>query len=364
MNRCLVVLGMHRSGTSCVTRMLHHLGVYLGENYCTEPMPSNLIGHWEARDVVEINDQILSHSGGSWQSVPERLSWNDDCEQQIKRVLTQFAQRPLCGWKDPRTTITFPAWKRHLSDYVVLACLRHPLAVAQSLEVRDGFDIARGLRLWTTYNRHLLALLAGERNVFWFPYDEPQSVLQEHLLRLCEHLQLPFDEEAASLFNLLASQPRRRPGRGRRAACPVRAAVGDVSPILERTRRACSFPIVASRSYRRRALGLRRIERLRHGASRACAKRCASCAAQQMQTRRMLDIERTSAERLRQIQALDQRPDPQHRIQHRDRAAAVSNRAGPAGQYLASLAGTPSRRAAGVRFGALLARRPSVAARN
>ncbi len=147
MNRCLVVLGMHRSGTSCVTRMLHHLGVYLGENYCTEPMPSNLIGHWEARDVVEINDQILSLSGGSWQSVPKQLSWNHDCEQKIKRVLAQFAARPLYGWKDPRTTVTFPAWKSHLTDYVVLACVRHPLAVAQSLEVRDGFDIARGAAL-------------------------------------------------------------------------------------------------------------------------------------------------------------------------------------------------------------------------
>ena len=39
MSRCVVVLGMHRSGTSCITRMLHHLGVYLGENIDDDPAP-------------------------------------------------------------------------------------------------------------------------------------------------------------------------------------------------------------------------------------------------------------------------------------------------------------------------------------
>jgi hypothetical protein len=201
MSRCVVVLGMHRSGTSCVTRMLHHLGVYLGENVDDEPAPTNLTGHWEARDVVAINDQILAQSGGAWDNVPERLSWNTECEEGVKQLLSQFAVRPLYGWKDPRTTITFPAWKPHLPEYSVLACIRHPLAVAESLEVRDGFDLERGLRLWTAYNQHLLRHLSHERDVLWFPYDEPPEIRRAHLIQLCDRLGRPFREDLVALFN-------------------------------------------------------------------------------------------------------------------------------------------------------------------
>ena len=201
MSLAIVVLGMHRSGTSCVTRMLHHLGVYLGENYCTEPMASNLIGHWEARDVVAINDEILSQSGGTWQSVPRQLKWDAACEQRMTRLLAQFAVRPLFGWKDPRTTITWPAWQRHLRDHVVLACVRHPWAVARSLEVRDGLPVNEGLRLWTIYNQHLLQHVSTTKHVFWFPYDQPQAVVQAHMQRLCDHLQLRWTGETAALFN-------------------------------------------------------------------------------------------------------------------------------------------------------------------
>jgi hypothetical protein len=201
MSRCVVVLGMHRSGTSCVTRMLHHLGVYLGDNVDDEPVPTNLTGHWEAGDIIAVNDAILAQSGGTWDDVPEQLVLDLECDEKIKRVLALLALQPLYGWKDPRTTITFPAWKRHLPEHLVLACIRHPMAVAQSLEVRDGFDVERGLRLWTAYNRHLLQHLASEPEVFWFPYDEPQDVLQSHLRRLCARLQVPYREDAITLFN-------------------------------------------------------------------------------------------------------------------------------------------------------------------
>jgi hypothetical protein len=192
---------MHRSGTSCVTRMLHHLGVYLGENVDDEPAPTNLTGHWEARDAVAINDRILAQSGGAWDNVPERLSWNTECETGVQQLLSQFAARPVYGWKDPRTTITFPAWKPHLPEYAILACIRHPLAVAESLEVRDGFDLERGLRLWTAYNSHLLQHIAHEREVQWFPYDESPEVRRAHLIRLCNRLERPFREDLVALFN-------------------------------------------------------------------------------------------------------------------------------------------------------------------
>jgi hypothetical protein len=65
------ILGMHRSGTSLVSRALNVLGVYLGpEEQLMRPSTDNPAGHWESRPIKEINDEILSILGGSWQEPP------------------------------------------------------------------------------------------------------------------------------------------------------------------------------------------------------------------------------------------------------------------------------------------------------
>ena len=65
------ILGMHRSGTSLVSRVLNVLGVYLGpEEHLMRPSTDNPTGHWESRPIKEINDEILSILGGSWSEPP------------------------------------------------------------------------------------------------------------------------------------------------------------------------------------------------------------------------------------------------------------------------------------------------------
>ncbi|HVU88466.1 MAG TPA: sulfotransferase [Pirellulales bacterium] len=309
MSRCLVVLGMHRSGTSCVTRMLHHLGVYLGENYCTEPMASNLIGHWEARDVVAINDEILSQSGGTWQNVPASLAWNTDCENRMSRLLAQFAARPLFGWKDPRTTITFPAWQRHLPDYALLACVRHPWAVAQSLAVRDGLDLEEGLRLWTIYNQHLLRHVATAKHVFWFPYDQSQAVVHAHLQRLCEHLQLRWNCETAALFNpyLCHNRVDDRELVGTEALSLYEKLVNMSRASLGAQTDAWTPPIsvISDSLPDKPLLGEQNIAVSREQTLHEVLRQVN--AAQQMQTRRMQALERAAAASLERMAALEER---------------------------------------------------------
>jgi hypothetical protein len=304
MSQCVVVLGMHRSGTSCATRILHRLGVYLGENFCTEPMPSNLTGHWEARDVVAINDQILAHSGGSWDKVPDQLTWNTECDQQIKRTLAQFATRAIYGWKDPRTTITFPAWKQHLPAYTLLATIRHPFAVAQSLAVRDGLDIAAGLRLWSVYNRHLLEHISLEREVFWFPYDEPALVLTAHLRRLCAHLQLPFGDDAMDAVNpyLRHSREGDDPAAGE--------ALALYEELLGRSRASLNTAAASNADAACNALpsevdASSDLVRARERSLREVLSNLS--AAQQMHMRRMQEIDRVAAEQIARISVLEDR---------------------------------------------------------
>ena len=60
------VLGMHRSGTSLVARVLNVLGVDLGpEEHLMRPSSANPTGHWENKPITGINDEILSDSGAA-----------------------------------------------------------------------------------------------------------------------------------------------------------------------------------------------------------------------------------------------------------------------------------------------------------
>src|SRR5262245_54283984 len=64
-------LGMHRSGTSIVSRLVNLLGVELGpEAAISRPGADNPKGYWEHRGIVGINDEILERFGGRWDEVP------------------------------------------------------------------------------------------------------------------------------------------------------------------------------------------------------------------------------------------------------------------------------------------------------
>ena len=61
----IVVLGMHRSGTSVVTRVFNLLGANLGKNLMV-PAEDNPAGLWESAEIVAIHDEMLLHLGYSW----------------------------------------------------------------------------------------------------------------------------------------------------------------------------------------------------------------------------------------------------------------------------------------------------------
>ena len=67
----LCVLGMHRSGTSCLTGSLQEAGLYLGD--CHTWNPHNLKGNRENQEIVDINDRVLADNGGAWDAPPERV---------------------------------------------------------------------------------------------------------------------------------------------------------------------------------------------------------------------------------------------------------------------------------------------------
>src|ERR1700726_3099667 len=68
----ICVLGMHRSGTSVLTRVLNFLGVQLGSHAALtmEPVAYNPKGYWEHHELTSISDAIIKRHGGSWDEPP------------------------------------------------------------------------------------------------------------------------------------------------------------------------------------------------------------------------------------------------------------------------------------------------------
>ena len=65
--RLIVVLGMHRSGTSLITRSLAAIGANFGNNLIP-PQPDNDKGFWEDSDIIAFNDELLNSCGMTWYS--------------------------------------------------------------------------------------------------------------------------------------------------------------------------------------------------------------------------------------------------------------------------------------------------------
>lgn len=153
----VIVLGMHRSGTSCLTGLLQQGGLELGD--VIEEAPHNKKGNRESPAIMALNNDVLSYSNGSWDSPPENLRWKAEHEQERARIIALFNGKNAWGFKDPRSLLTLPFWLEGLgaSEVTCIATFRHPLLVAKSLRARQpDFTIEKGLALWNTYNAKLL----------------------------------------------------------------------------------------------------------------------------------------------------------------------------------------------------------------
>jgi hypothetical protein len=173
------VLGMHRSGTSLVARLLNLLGVDLGPADQMMPaMPSNPRGHWEQQFIVELNDEILRRLGGSWSQPPvlptgwEESPLLEDLRGRARILLDRyFSNSALWGWKDPRACLTLPFWRQLVPRMQYVICLRNVVDVARSLEHRDGMSIDDATQLWLSHTLAALTHTTGEPRLLFF-YDD------------------------------------------------------------------------------------------------------------------------------------------------------------------------------------------------
>ncbi len=167
-----LVLGMHRSGTSALTRVLGLMGAALPR----DPMPptaDNPQGYWESRRIARFNNRLLESAGTHWTDdagiPPEWFSdprRSADRAEAVALIAEEFAAAPAIVLKDPRICRLVPFWKTVLDaaglETRAVLTVRDPLEVARSLAARAADpafspaairDPARGLLLWL---RHVL----------------------------------------------------------------------------------------------------------------------------------------------------------------------------------------------------------------
>jgi hypothetical protein len=178
--RVICVLGMHRSGTSCLTGSLQQQGLFLGEHNTEAPW--NRKGNRENGRILNLHEDILEKSGGSWVMPPPAVEWQLEHFETARKLLAEYQGYPVWGFKDPRNLLTISGWRRLLPDLELVGIFRHPLKVAQSLKKRsnDWLDVDEGLALWKIYNERLVEL----RRENSFPlvcFDEEAGALQEKL---------------------------------------------------------------------------------------------------------------------------------------------------------------------------------------
>lgn len=160
----LLVLGMHRSGTSATTRWLNLLGAALPGNLMEALADNNTEGFWESRIICQLNDELLQAAGSYWDdwrnldqhppSASTLKTWQQKALDQLHEDFQQTSQFVL---KDPRICRLLPQWQpvfeQFDSDMLCVLPLRHPLEVARSLTQRDGFHRDKACLLWL---RHVL----------------------------------------------------------------------------------------------------------------------------------------------------------------------------------------------------------------
>lgn len=168
--RAILVLGMHRSGTSALTRVIGHLGAALP----LDPMPEtvdNPRGYWESRSIARFNNRLLESAGTRWNGDgPLPPGWFADPARAADRaeaaalLESAFGGAPVLVLKDPRLCRLLPFWREVLEagaiEPLAVVALRDPGEVARSLQARLGdaafrpaavAALERGLLLWLRY---------------------------------------------------------------------------------------------------------------------------------------------------------------------------------------------------------------------
>jgi len=204
----IIVIGMHRSGTSAITSVIQAMGVHVGHPAdLLTPRRDNPKGYFERNDVLAVNRAIMQHHMCNWfdvsrydqidEPLPEELN------EQMKAITFKLKGHSPFAMKDPRFCFTLPYWLPHLFRPVVVLALRHPAFIAHSLKIRNDIPEDKGMALWEVYMRRAMKNIEGlpvVRCQYEDLLEDPEAGamklyndLSKHVKRIHKAFEIPID---------------------------------------------------------------------------------------------------------------------------------------------------------------------------
>lgn len=193
--QAILVLGMHRSGTSSLAGTIHALGAATPK-ILMAPQSSNPRGHFESALLEAAHNELLAAAGSHWHDWRQftplliRSEVAEEHRQKIKAIIIkEFGDEPLIVFKDPRVCRFVPFTASILTELnfsvVAILTVRNPLEVAYSLKRRDGFALSKSILLWL---RHVLDAEFHSRHMqrCILSYEDFLSDWRYHLDRAAE----------------------------------------------------------------------------------------------------------------------------------------------------------------------------------
>jgi hypothetical protein len=151
----VLVLGMHRSGTSCLAGSLQEAGLYLGKVKTSSPF--NKKGNRENKTAMRLHEDVLTANGGRWHKPPVTVQWTAGQLDRLDELIASYPGSGLWGIKDPRLLLVLDVWLERLSFPQRVASIRNPVAVVRSLQTRHpDFTEDAMFELYHAYNQLLI----------------------------------------------------------------------------------------------------------------------------------------------------------------------------------------------------------------
>lgn len=198
----IVVLGMHRSGTSALARVLNLCGAFLPTRIIPPKLGANPKGFWEPEAVVDLNVRLMRQLRGEWDRVDAMLPWDAEVAAEFERdaralLASEYGDAQPILIKDPRIGVLVPLWNDALlgAGYrpVYVVTVRNPVEVAQSLLARDDMSLGDGLALWLAYSRKIAEFTQSQRDVVHVRYVDLVDDWRAVVHRVAEQLDVPLD---------------------------------------------------------------------------------------------------------------------------------------------------------------------------
>ena len=189
----ITILGMHRSGTSMMSKILIDSGV---------PMAIGKMWiHFEDGAAYRINEKIIRKNGYKWHNCLLNLKPDEEDIKKIREHMTKRLRsgHSVCGFKEPRLSILYDHWEPYIPcEKFILYMYRDIEGVAQSLKVRDGFNFEYSKKIWERYNEgcHQVMARYDKKHIIGVDYKSilyDKKYREQKKIRLTRLLGIPIN---------------------------------------------------------------------------------------------------------------------------------------------------------------------------